>query len=160
MIQPIEPAPVCTCGGHPYAEPDWFDHPDTCPWQVWHAALSEATTERKLILAESVEVSAEAVETAAIAWCKCHPADDDGAHCVNRARMHAALTAALPMMLAAMTAECDAALATVKEYDRQISWNVTCSNCANLLDFSIKETERAEKAEAEVARLTGIDQQK
>jgi ribosomal protein L34E len=43
--------------------------------------------------------------------------------------------------------------ATVAHYENTITWGTTCHGCARILDSSIRETERAEKAEAEPARL-------
>ncbi len=43
--------------------------------------------------------------------------------------------------------------AKVADYENCISWDVTCSNCANLLDASIKNYERADRAETRVAEL-------
>lgn len=42
---------------------------------------------------------------------------------------------------------------TIAEYENCITWDVTCKQCARFLDESIKEHERAERAEAEVKRL-------
>lgn len=25
---------ACTCGAHPHADPEWFDHAKTCPWWI------------------------------------------------------------------------------------------------------------------------------
>jgi hypothetical protein len=38
------------------------------------------------------------------------------------------------------------------EYEDAITWNTTCTSCAAVLDSLIKETERAEKAEAALKR--------
>jgi hypothetical protein len=39
------------------------------------------------------------------------------------------------------------------EYENTINWMTTCTGCARVLDSCIRETERAEQAEAEVKRL-------
>jgi hypothetical protein len=39
------------------------------------------------------------------------------------------------------------------EYENAVTWGTSCLNCARILDESIAEHERADKAEAEVARL-------
>lgn len=39
-------------------------------------------------------------------------------------------------------------LAALAEYENTITWMTTCTSCARVLDSSIRETERAEKAEA------------
>ncbi|MFF2100917.1 hypothetical protein [Streptomyces sp. NPDC058202] len=39
------------------------------------------------------------------------------------------------------------------DYENRITWETTCGSCARVLDSSIRETERAEKAEAAVARV-------
>jgi len=41
-------------------------------------------------------------------------------------------------------------LAMIKDYERGINWNTTCTNCAKLLESSHADYERAEKAEADV----------
>jgi hypothetical protein len=43
--------------------------------------------------------------------------------------------------------------AKISDYENAINWNTTCFSCAAVLDSSIREHERAEKAEAENARL-------
>lgn len=52
-------------------------------------------------------------------------------------------------------AHADAAIAAVQpeldrlaDYENRITWETSCGACARVLDSSIKETERAEKAEA------------
>ena len=44
-------------------------------------------------------------------------------------------------------------LNALAEYENTINWMTTCTSCARVLDSSIRETERAERAEAELARL-------
>ncbi|MFD1277336.1 hypothetical protein ACFQ51_52215, partial [Streptomyces kaempferi] len=44
--------------------------------------------------------------------------------------------------------ERDEAVAKVADYEHRINWHTTCGSCARVLDSSIRETERAEKAEA------------
>lgn len=41
----------------------------------------------------------------------------------------------------------------VAHYENTIAWHTTCHGCAATLDGSIRETERAEKAEAAIARV-------
>lgn len=43
--------------------------------------------------------------------------------------------------------------AIVADYENTMTWETTCHNCAALLDSSIRETERAERAEAVVERV-------
>lgn len=65
--------------------------------------------------------------------------DDGSAHC------HACPEAEANRLLT----ERDAARAQVADYENRITWHTTCGQCATVLDRSIAETERAEKAEAE-----------
>ncbi|MFI8792643.1 hypothetical protein [Streptomyces sp. NPDC055105] len=58
--------------------------------------------------------------------------------------------------LSARKAVAEAVLAELKpeldrlvDYENRIMWDTTCGSCARVLDSSIRETERAEKAEAE-----------
>ncbi|GGU84398.1 hypothetical protein GCM10010275_19310 [Streptomyces litmocidini] len=60
-------------------------------------------------------------------------------------------------------AHADAVLAELKreldafaEYENTINWMTTCLSCARVLDSLIRETERAEWAEAELAENAGI----
>jgi hypothetical protein len=55
-------------------------------------------------------------------------------------------------------AERDAALAKLREYDNTINWNTTCTSCAAVLDSSIRETERAERAESAADRVRALHQ--
>jgi hypothetical protein len=41
----------------------------------------------------------------------------------------------------------------VADYENRITWHTTCASCARILDSSIRETERAVKAEAELKAL-------
>lgn len=50
-------------------------------------------------------------------------------------------------------AELDQLYARIAEYENTITWHTTCTSCARILDSSIRETERAEKAEAAIARV-------
>ncbi|MFE9432888.1 hypothetical protein [Streptomyces sp. NPDC006640] len=43
--------------------------------------------------------------------------------------------------------------ARVADYENRITWETTCGSCARILDSSIRETERAERAEAAVVRV-------
>lgn len=49
--------------------------------------------------------------------------------------------------------ERDAALARIADYENRITWDTTCGNCARLLDASIKDFERAERAENRFAEV-------
>lgn len=51
----------------------------------------------------------------------------------------------------AILAELKPELASLAGYENTINWMTTCTSCAQVLDSSIRETERAVKAEAEVA---------
>jgi chromosome segregation ATPase len=44
----------------------------------------------------------------------------------------------------------------ITDYENRITWHTTCQQCANDLDRIVAETERAERAEAEVLRLRGV----
>jgi hypothetical protein len=46
-------------------------------------------------------------------------------------------------------AEVERLRAIVADYENRINWNTTCKQCATYLDSSIKDYERAERAEAE-----------
>jgi hypothetical protein len=43
--------------------------------------------------------------------------------------------------------------AKVLDYENRITWHTTCQSCARILDSSIRETERRERAEAALARV-------
>ncbi|MFE2384475.1 hypothetical protein [Streptomyces misionensis] len=43
--------------------------------------------------------------------------------------------------------------AQLADYENRITWHTTCAACARLLDSSIRETERRERAEATIARV-------
>jgi len=47
-----------------------------------------------------------------------------------------------------LAADVEPLLRAVAEYENCIAWNVTCKQCAHYLDDSIREHERADKAEA------------
>jgi hypothetical protein len=68
----------------------------------------------------------------------------------------AASRTAVPALLAAL-ADRDRELAELRDriadYENRITWDTTCGNCARLLDSSIRDYERAERAEAELAEL-------
>jgi hypothetical protein len=62
--------------------------------------------------------------------------------------------------LSARRAVADAVLAELKreldafaEYENAINWMTTCTSCARVLDSCIRETERAERAEATIDRV-------
>lgn len=42
------------------------------------------------------------------------------------------------------------------EYENTINWMTTCTGCARVLDSCIRETERAERAEAALARVRAL----
>lgn len=44
-------------------------------------------------------------------------------------------------------------LAALAEYEHTINWMTTCTSCARVLDSSIRETERAERTAATIARV-------
>ncbi len=50
-------------------------------------------------------------------------------------------------------AELRTELASLAEYESTINWMTTCTSCARVLDSSIRETERAERAEAAIERV-------
>ena len=50
----------------------------------------------------------------------------------------------------------DHAEAKVADYENRITWHTTCESCARLLDSGIRETERAEKAEAALERVRAV----
>jgi hypothetical protein len=52
--------------------------------------------------------------------------------------------------------EYDALEARIAEYENAITWDTTCLNCSQLLDRSIFDHERAERAEAALRELRGI----
>lgn len=43
--------------------------------------------------------------------------------------------------------------ATVLDYENRITWETTCAGCARYLDVSVRDHERAEKAEAAIERV-------
>lgn len=47
----------------------------------------------------------------------------------------------------------------IADYENRITWDTTCGSCARILDSSIRETERAERAEASVQRVTALHEQ-
>lgn len=57
------------------------------------------------------------------------------------------------VVLAVRDDELERLRAQVAQYENTITWGTSCHGCARILDSSIRETERAEKAEAELARL-------
>ncbi|MET7924769.1 hypothetical protein ABZT43_12385 [Streptomyces sp. NPDC005349] len=59
-------------------------------------------------------------------------------------------------VLAALPAPADRVAeleAKVADYENRILWHTTCGSCARVLDSSVQERERAERAEAEVEQL-------
>ncbi|MDX2697580.1 hypothetical protein [Streptomyces ipomoeae] len=42
------------------------------------------------------------------------------------------------------------------EYENTINWMTTCTSCARVLDSGIRETERAERAEAAITRVRNL----
>jgi hypothetical protein len=59
-------------------------------------------------------------------------------------------------MAAAVLDELKPELDRLAEYENTINWMTTCTSCARVLDSSICETERAERAEAKVARVQAL----
>jgi hypothetical protein len=53
----------------------------------------------------------------------------------------------------AVLAELEPELDALAEYEHTINWMTTCTSCARILDSCIRETERAERAEAAIARV-------
>lgn len=53
----------------------------------------------------------------------------------------------------AVLAELRPELDALTDYENRITWNTTCASCARVLDSSVHETERAEKAEAALERV-------
>lgn len=53
-------------------------------------------------------------------------------------------------------AELKRELATLAEYENAITWQTDCLSCARILDSCIRETERAEKAEATTTRVIAL----
>ncbi|GGW15801.1 hypothetical protein GCM10018980_51490 [Streptomyces capoamus] len=45
------------------------------------------------------------------------------------------------------------------DYENRIIWHSTCESCARTLDSAIRETERAERAEAAIARVRTLAEQ-
>jgi hypothetical protein len=60
---------------------------------------------------------------------------------------------------AAAVQRAEQAEAKVLDYENRITWHTTCGSCARVLDSSIRETERAVKAEAAVARARALANQ-
>lgn len=56
-------------------------------------------------------------------------------------------------LLAVRDEEMETLRARLLDYENTLSWETSCLNCAAILDASVKETERAETAEAEVESL-------
>lgn len=50
----------------------------------------------------------------------------------------------------------DQAEAKVADYENRLTWHTTCEACARILDSSIRETERRERAEAALARVRKV----
>lgn len=53
----------------------------------------------------------------------------------------------------AVLAELKRELDALAEYESTIDWETTCTSCARVLNSAIRETERAEKAEAAITRV-------
>jgi len=70
---------------------------------------------------------------------------------LNADSMADAILAQLPE--SAESAEVTRLKAQIADYENAICWNTSCFACAAVLDSSIREHERAEKAEDEVTRL-------
>lgn len=57
------------------------------------------------------------------------------------------------LALAELQAENEALRRKIAGYENAITWNTSCTSCAATLDSSIREHDRAEKAETELAGL-------
>lgn len=57
---------------------------------------------------------------------------------------------------AAVLRELHRELAALVEYENAINWMTTCTGCARVLDSCIRETERAERAEAAIERARSL----
>ncbi|SOD80079.1 hypothetical protein SAMN06272781_6857 [Streptomyces sp. 1222.2] len=47
-------------------------------------------------------------------------------------------------------------IARLAEYEHTINWHTTCTGCARILDSCIRDTERAERAEAALERVRKV----
>ncbi|MFL4904866.1 hypothetical protein ACJ6WF_17165 [Streptomyces sp. MMS24-I2-30] len=56
----------------------------------------------------------------------------------------------------AVLAELRPELDRLGDYENRINWGTSCGSCGHVLDSSIRETDRAEKAEAAVARVQNL----
>ncbi|MFF7184680.1 hypothetical protein ACFZAR_05475 [Streptomyces sp. NPDC008222] len=56
----------------------------------------------------------------------------------------------------AVLAELKRELDALAEYENTINWHTTCTSCARVLDSAHRETERAEQAEAAIARVRDL----
>lgn len=66
---------------------------------------------------------------------------------------------AMPILISEynqLIARATEAEAKVLDYENRITWHTTCESCARILDSSIRETERAVKAEAAVERVRSL----
>ncbi|MEV6180166.1 hypothetical protein [Streptomyces sp. NPDC052015] len=87
------------------------------------------------------------------------------AHAIHRYDNHHALSGN-DILSKHHLGEADAVLAELKpeldalaDYENRITWHTTCQSCARVLDSRIRETERAERAEAALARVRAyVDQ--
>ncbi|TGZ14712.1 hypothetical protein DV517_61950 [Streptomyces sp. S816] len=59
-------------------------------------------------------------------------------------------------MATAVLAELQPELDRLADYENRITWETTCEFCARILDSSIRETERRERAEAAIARVRDV----
>ncbi|MFJ4473286.1 hypothetical protein ACIP2X_38130 [Streptomyces sp. NPDC089424] len=88
-----------------------------------------------------------------------HPLRARAARAIHRYDNHHALSGN-DMPSAHHYGEADAVLAELKleldalaKYENTITWHTTCTSCARVLDSAVRETERAEKAEAALTRF-------
>ncbi|MFG3488510.1 hypothetical protein [Streptomyces sp. NPDC047972] len=59
----------------------------------------------------------------------------------------------------AVLAELERELSAFVEYENAINWHTTCLACARVLDSCLRETERAERAEATLTAVRKLAQQ-
>jgi hypothetical protein len=59
----------------------------------------------------------------------------------------------------AVLAELKPELDRLADYENRITWDTTCGSCARILDSSIRETERADRAVTALARARSLHQE-
>lgn len=75
-----------------------------------------------------------------------------GGRC-RSARMYRSMRNEAEDLVEKLQDEVDVLKAKLAQYDNMITWDTTCRSCAGILDSAIRETNRAEKAEAALAAL-------